>query len=708
MDDRYSVLFEPVRIGPVTAKNRFYQVPHCCGFGHLRPQAHATMRGVKAEGGWAVVSTEEAEIHPSSDLSPYPEQRIWDERDIPALRLMTEAVHQHDALAAIELVHNGHHAANLYSRIPPVAPSQMTISGLYPKQARAMDIEDLRALRLWHRRAVRNAKLAGFDIVYVYAGHHMTIAHHFLSPRINQRGDDYGGSLENRVRLTRELLEDAQDEAAGDCAVAFRFAVDDMRGADGMQAHEEGRAVVELLSDLPDLWDVNVAGWDNDSQTSRFAPDEGYQEKYMAFVKSVTDKPVVGVGRYTSPDRMASLVRRGVLDFIGAARPSIADPFLPNKVRDGRVDEICECIGCNICVSCDGLGVPIRCTQNPTMGEEWRRGWHPERTARKTSDDSVLVIGAGPAGLECARQLSDRGYTVALAEAERELGGRVLLESRLKGLGAWLRVRDFREQALLKRANVSIYRESALTADDVLEFDFPHVFVATGAQWRRDGVGRSQRHPIEGLGNARVLTPDDIMRGTLPGPGPVVIYDDEQAYMGGVVADHLAAACPDITFVTSTGTVSPWTAYTLEQERIQASLIEQNIALQVSRQVIAAHDGEVETACVFTGRTSRIPCATLALVTERTPISELADTLRNSIAAQPGKVLRTVQAIGDALAPGLIADAVFAGHLAARDFQRDPRLVEQELYQREIPSLVSGASVPPLHSRPSPVSGGSQ
>jgi dimethylamine/trimethylamine dehydrogenase len=687
VNDRYRVLFEPVRIGPVTAKNRFYQVPHCCGFGHLRPQAHAAMRRVKAEGGWAVVSTEETEIHPSSDLSPYAEQRIWDERDIPALRLMTEAVHEHDALAAVELVHNGHNASNLYSRVAPMAPSHMTINALYPKQARAMDMADIRALRQWHRGAVKRAKQAGFDIVYVYAGHHMTIAHHFLSPKFNQRGDEYGGSLENRARLTRELLKDALDEAAGECAIAFRYAVDDMMGADGTQAHEEGRAVVEMLSDLPDLWDVNVAGWDNDSQTSRFAPDEGYQEQYTAFVKSVTDKPVVGVGRYTSPDRMASLVRRGVMDFIGAARPSIADPFLPNKVRDGRIDEICECIGCNICVSCDSLGIPIRCTQNPTMGEEWRRGWHPERTVRKTSDDPVLVVGAGPAGLECTRQFSDRGYTVVLAEAGRELGGRVLRESRLKGLGAWLRVRDFREQALVKRADVSIYRESALGAGDVLEFGFPHVFVATGARWRSDGIGRSRRHPVGGLGHVRILTPDDIMDGTLPEAGPVVIYDDEQAYMGGVIADHLAATCPDITFVTPAGTVSPWTVHTLEQERIQASLISQDVPLQVSRKVVVAHEGEVETACVFTGRASRIPCSTLVLVTERLPVSGLADALRGSMSAQPDTALRTVRTIGDALAPGLIADAVFAGHLAARDFQRDPLLVEQELFQREIPVL---------------------
>ena len=686
-EDRYSILFEPVKIGPVVAKNRFYQVPHCCGLGHLRPQAHAAMRGVKAEGGWAVISTEEAEIHPSSDISPASEQRIWDERDVPALRLMVEAVHRHDALAAIELTHIGHHAPNLYSRMPALAPGHMMGSSVYPRQARAMDKADIRALRQWHVRAVRAAKQAGFDIVYVYAGHHMSTAHHFMSPRFNQRSDEYGGSLENRVRLTRELLEEAQEAAAGECAIAFRFAVDDLLGEEGIQAHEEGRAVVEMLSELPDLWDVNIAGWENDSQTSRFAPDEGYQETYTEFVKQVTDKPVVGVGRYTSPDRMVSLVRRGVLDFIGSARPSIADPFLPNKIQEGRPEEICECIGCNICVASDNLCAPIRCTQNPTMGEEWRRGWHPERTRAKTSDDAVLVIGAGPAGLECTRQLSERGYRVTLAEAQRELGGRVLVESRLKGLSAWIRVRDFREQALLRHPNVSIYRESTLSAEDVLELDVPHVIVATGARWRGDGIGYTSRKPIEGLGNVTVLTPDDIMRGKLPGTGPVVVYDDEQVYLGGVIADHLSEACEDISLVTPAGLVSPWSVHTLEQERIQASLIQRSVKLALSQRVVAAHDGEVETACVFTGATQRIACATLVLVTERLPELSLADALHETLEMRSDGNAPSVELIGDALAPGFIADAVFSGHLVARNFQRDPQEIEQELFQREMPSL---------------------
>ncbi|MDX1576324.1 MAG: NAD(P)-binding protein, partial [Kiloniellales bacterium] len=434
-DPRYDILFEPVQIGPVIAKNRFYQVPHCSGMGYRYPSAEAAMRGVKAEGGWAVVSTQECEIHESSDVSPYTEARLWDDRDIPALARMAEAVHEHGSLAAIQLVHQGHEVSNRYSREPSLAATHRPVSIYDPHQARAMDKSDIRDVRRWHREAALRAKRAGFDLVYVYAGHDLTLPMFFLCRRYNQRSDEYGGSLENRVRLLRELIEDTKEAVGDSCAVPLRLAVEELRGEDGLTADGEGREIVELLAELPDLWDVNLSDWPNDSLTSRFG-EEGSQEPYVSFVKQVTSKPVVGVGRFTSPDAMVSQIRRGVLDLIGAARPSIADPFLPKKIEEGRPEDIRECIGCNICTSGDRTGVPIRCTQNPTMGEEWRKGWHPEAIAPQGSDDQVLIVGAGPAGLECARALGRRGYGVILAEAEAELGGRVAAECRLPGLAA--------------------------------------------------------------------------------------------------------------------------------------------------------------------------------------------------------------------------------------------------------------------------------
>ncbi|WP_171131198.1 MULTISPECIES: FAD-dependent oxidoreductase [unclassified Ruegeria] len=683
--DEYSVLFEPVKIGPVTARNRFYQVPHCNGLGHLRPQAEAALRAMKAEGGWAVVSTQEAEIHPTSDLSPYSENRIWDDQDIPALRLITNSIHEKGSLAAIQLAHNGHHAQNHLTRAPLLAPSELVLQTPYPKQARAMDKADIREFRKWHRAAARRSREAGFDIVYVYAGHHMTLPHHFLLPQFNDRTDEYGGSLENRVRLTRELLEETKEEVGDDCAIALRFAVDEMLGSEGMQAQEEGRAVVELLAQLPDLWDVNVADWSNDSATTRFEPRDGFQTSYIEFVKQVTSKPVVGVGRLTSPDLMASLVRKGILDFIGAARPSIADPFLPNKIREDRIEEIRECIGCNICVSSDSLGVPIRCTQNPTMGEEWRRKWHPEIIERRVNEEAALVVGSGPAGLECAMQLARRGYEVTLAEAKQEFGGRVMQEAALTGLSAWKRVTDHRIYDLQQRGNVQLFTDSRLSASEVIELGIPNVFVATGAKWRRDGRGKSAFHgaPI-GLGS-QIFTPEDIVAGVMPQDGPIVVYDDDQAYLGGVLADHLAQVGREVVFVTPASIVSPFTELTLEQTKVQRSLLEKGVRLNLSQTLAGVAPGQATLQCVYTGRENSIECSSVVLVTQRMRETTLYDELCG-LTASP---LKTLELIGDAANPGLIADAVYSGHMAARNFERNADDIDREFFRREVISLES-------------------
>ncbi|HVO02168.1 MAG TPA: FAD-dependent oxidoreductase [Candidatus Cybelea sp.] len=664
-DPRYDLLFEPVKIGPVTAKNRFFQVPHCNGMGHHNPEGHAAMRGVKAEGGWAVVSTEEVEIHHSGDVSPYIEGRLWDDRDIPGHALMCEAVHKHGALAAIELTHNGTSVSNLSSREPAIGPShQMT--NYYPWQARAMDLEDIRAYRRWHRAAALRAKRAGFDIVYVYAAHDLSIALHFLQRRRNRRTDEYGGPLENRVRLLRELIEDTKEAIGDTCAVAVRFAVDEKMGTDGLLHDGEARDVIGLLAELPDLWDVNVSPWRHDSAVSRFS-EEGHQDHYIAFVKQLTTKPVVGVGRYTSPDRMVQLIKRGVLDFIGAARPSIADPFLPRKIEQGRPDDIRECIGCNICVSGDMTMSAIRCTQNPTMGEEWRKGWHPEIIPAKQSNDRILVVGAGPAGLEAARALGQRGYEVHLAEATAELGGRVNKESKLPGLAVWARVRDYRIHQLSKLHSVEIYRDSHLSAEQILDFGFERVVLATGARWRRDGVGRSHWKPVPGLDGAHSFSPDDVMDGRLPARDPVLVFDDDHYYMGSLVAERLAGEGRSVTLVTTGDVVASWTSNTLELIPINTQLRRLGVTVITAHSLVSFDGEEVLLASNYGEPERRQPARAVVSVTSRLP----EEALYRELVADPERLvaagITSVTRIGDCLAPGFIAHAVYSGHRYARE-----------------------------------------
>ena len=533
-----------------------------------------------------------------------------------------------------------------------------------PVQSQRMDRSDVRAFREWHLAAARRARQAGFDIVYVYPTHGYLLWE-FLSRTLNERTDEYGGSLENRARLLRELLEETREAVGDRCAIAVRFSADG-HGDEHLSA-PEAHDVIAMLGDLPDLWDLVVSDYYGEEMaTSRFVR-EGALEERVAQVKLLTRKPVVSVGRFTSPDTMVRQIRSGVLDLIGAARPSIADPFLPVKIREGRLDEIRECIGCNICYASNYRGAALRCTQNPTMGEEWRRGWHPERVAAGKGG-SVLVVGAGPAGLEAAHILGKRGYTVALADAAAEPGGRVTLESRLPGLAEWARVRDYRLTQLRSMPQVSMYLGNQLSAEEVREFGADHVLIATGARWRRDGIGRWHARAIEALPARGVLTPDDIMQGARPA-GAVTIFDDDHYYMGPVLALLLAQAGAQVALVTPNGQVGEWSHYTGEQPQVQRQLLELGVRIHANTSV-ERFDGEAVTlGCVYSPRQWQEGAATLVLVTSREPEESLYRALvgEESVAAAA-----RIQRIGDCRAPGIIAHAIYAGHKAARELDEGP------------------------------------
>ena len=670
---RYDLLFEPVKIGPVTARNRFYAVPHAAGMTNSMPHMRAAFRGTKAEGGWGVVCSGYVSIDPSSDDAPLPYATLWDDDDIRAHALMTDAVHAHGALAGIELWHGGGSVMNRASRLPTLSPSGTSwmathVNFMGNQRPKVMDAGDIRALLESQAAAAARARSAGFDIVYVYAGMGY-LPYEFLLSEWNQRRDAYGGSVRNRVRIVRELLEVTLDAVGGQCAVALRISLEELRARPSEVAPSEAHEVVALLADLPDLWDVKLDSSPTDCPPSRFAP-EGSHEPHIDFVKRLTRKPVVGVGRFTSPDTMVGQIRRGVLDLIGAARPSIADPFLPAKIDAGREQDIRECIGCNICISSWHDSVPVRCTQNPTVGEEWRRGWHPERIAPRGSPASVLIVGAGPAGLECALSLGRRGYDVTVAEAADEIGGRLRFETRLPGLAAWGRVLDWRRSQLERLSNVSLYRGNFLSADDILELASTHVVIATGSRWSRM-LYSPLEIPAGRLEGPGVLTPDDVAAGARIS-GPVVVYDFDNYYMGSVLAEHLARGGHAVSYVTPAGHASAWTIMSNEQPQVHRALDAAGIVLHTLMRVTAFEHGALTLANQFTGAERRLECGTLLIVGARFANDALQGELTARAAELERAGIRSVTRIGDALAPGAIVHAVYSGHRYARELDADP------------------------------------
>jgi dimethylamine/trimethylamine dehydrogenase len=278
----------------------------------------------------------------------------------------------------------------------------------------------------------------------------------------------------------------------------------------------------------------------------------------------------------------------------------------------------------------------------------------------------VLVVGAGPAGLEAACALGQRGYRVMLAEAEREPGGRINRESRLPGLAEYARVRDWRLGQLRNMANVEIYPANRLDADSVAELDCEHIILATGASWRSDGVGRWSNRAFAGCDHPDVVAVERILRGELP-RGRVVIYDDEHYYLGSALA--LLASTNDcrVTLVTPAESLAGWSHFTDEHRPAMQALIDAGVEWLTAKGLTGFETGVVHLECVYSGRPSQLAADQLVPISARTTDDALwlaLDGRRDELAVNG---LLSLQRIGDCRAPGMIAAAVYAGHRAARE-----------------------------------------
>ena len=694
-DPKYDVLFEPIDIGPKTLKNRFYQVPHCNGAGSRLPGSQAAFRGMKAEGGWAAVCTEACGINPEADFEPFTLASLWDEEDVANLRHMCDAAHKWDALAGVELWHSGAISSAMDSRAVPRGPTQFMTAWTPNRAGHEADADDIEDLLNDYIEAAKRALDAGFDIVYCY-GSHSVLPFQFLSPHYNKRSDKYGGSFENRARFWLELIGRTREAIEGQAALVVRMSVDQLIGPGGVETGGDGMGFIELATreGLVDMWDINICDqfeWGEDAGPSRHQK-ANHQVPFTRDVKKVANVPVLNVGRLTSPDDMVAVINSGQADIIGAARPSIADPFLPNKIEEGRNEDIRECIGCNVCISRWEAGARLICTQNATAMEEYRRSWHPEKFDKPADPGNVLVVGAGPSGLECARVLGERGYDVHLVEAEGDVGGHVRDIVRYPGLAEWGRVVTWRQTQIDKLKNVEIHTGSRLDADGVLGYGADAVVLATGSTWSGEGYNATDMGSIPGVdaSQAQYATPEQVMSGKQTGDR-VLVLDADGYFTGVAMAEMMADQGKQVTVVTSLGAVAALTEQTLEGPNIHRMLHEKNVTCyagmwveeieQGNRLKVKLYDfmrdGSVRTTDPVAGEpiraqgtaTTDLEVDSVILVTARMANDGLYKSLRARKADWAAGGIRGVYQAGDCYAPRMLGEAIYEGHRIAREFE---------------------------------------
>jgi dimethylamine/trimethylamine dehydrogenase len=420
--------------------------------------------------------------------------------------------------------------------------------------------------------------------------------------------------------------------------------------------------------------------------------------------------PVVSNGRFTNPDDMIEAINGGQCDIIGAARPSISDPFLPTKISEGRIEDIRECIGCNMCVSrVQELGL-LYCTQNATSGEEYRRGWHPEKFERTKNPCSVLVVGGGAAGMECAIVLGKRGYDVHLREAETELGGHWRDVARYPRCSEFGRVITYRQIQLDKLKNVETHLGvGKMSANDVLEYGADKVVIATGAHWSVDGTGAESHRPIPGADASlpNVLTPEQIMAGK-PIPGQKVVVLDGDGHFTGIAMAELAADLgKQVTLVTNMHDVVQFSLYTMEMANNKRLMYQKKIKTMTNHwgheyvgnklTLFYVYRDTPELYEVEEGKWGRrlssdsvdLDCDALILVTMRVPNAALFHELLRRRSDWEEKEVQAVYRIGDCYAPRHLMNAIFDGHRLAREFESlhpqypVPFIRERQIWGRE-------------------------
>ena len=643
--DSYAALFEPIRIGPVVVPNRVIR----SGAGTGLALAQSTpdfieYHAARALGGVGLLVAADTQIHPSTG-GAIP---IWRDDAVPGLRALADAIHGAGKVVFQMLSHHGGSAttgATPWSASAILDPQ----TGVVPTPMSAGMIADIVAA---FAAAARRSRDAGLDGIEIHAGHGFLLSQ-FLSPLTNHRTDSYGGSLENRARLLREVLQAVRDEVGADVAVGVRVsAAECLPGAIEV---DETKQLVHALegAGLVDFVDVSLGHlWSYPSIIGGMHETEGYQLETTRQITAVCGTPTIVAGRITSLRQAAQLVEGGTAQLVSLLRATIADPDLVQKSVTGRAAEVRPCIACNECFRAVTVERRIACAVNP-------QAVPPYPAIASAAPRRVVVVGGGPAGCEAAHVARTAGHHVVVLESRDRLGGALRDAGAAPHRQAFVTLAEWYETEL-DRLGVDVRLGTPADFALVRDLQPDHVIVASGARELRDGrqLARPGLRP-RGVELPHVHTAVEIHRGAGRGARQAVVLDDLGSYEAVGIAEQLAAQGSDVVIVTRFQGPAETLGVTLERDPARQRLERAGVHCFAGFALTAIDRAEVRLESLGEAEPVRRPSDLVVLVTGYEPVAGLADALRAAGMA--------TTVIGDAAAPGRLRDATSSALRAVLD-----------------------------------------
>jgi 2,4-dienoyl-CoA reductase-like NADH-dependent reductase (Old Yellow Enzyme family) len=674
MSSEYPHLLSPLQIGTTEVRNRIMQTAHAKMYSQngQDTQRDVDYQVARAKGGAGLLITGNRLVHPTSTTGNQRFMWAYLKDAVATNQRLTGAVHEHGAKIFEQLNHFGGNATSDSADDIRVlwGPSNVK-SPSYGEMPKAMEREDIQELVDWWAHCAELSREGGFDGTEVHIAHSYLL-HQFLSPLYNKRTDEYGGSLENRLRLTVEVIDAIRGKVGSDWTVGIRLNLHDFMPG-GLDVDDAVAAAQHLQEHCNiDFINVSAAGYHNIHMAMQPSDEpDGYLVEMTARVKAVADIPVFTVGGIKDAAMGDEIVASGKADMVAMTRALIADPNFANKAAAGKTDEIIHCIrGNQGCIGRIYKGFPVSCTVNPATGREGRFA----ELVPAEDPGHWVVIGGGATGMKAAETLGKRGHRVTLLEASDELGGQLKLVVKTPGRHMWNVVtRDLKVQMALGGVDVRLGTEA--TPELIAELDPDGVIVATGALPSRTGFSPVQPmvDVLPGTDNGRVFTLWEAIEGAEGIGKRVVLLDDDGSRTAAGAAEVLLDRGHQVHVATRWNQLYPFTAGGLDMATLYQRQFEKGLTYTINTWASAIGDDEVAMWNVYTGAAEPGLPYDSVVVTGQKP----NDALYLALKEQRDNVHRA----GDAVACRKLDHAIYEGYLAGIELF-DPR--ERYIYEGEL------------------------